>query len=137
MKKICSVDEAYGELALGVMDFLKDRPWESASCECRLFPGMVRSSHWYINGGTKETNGLGWPDTSIAVSDAATFLRDHLLQTTGQRIYGLSFTLYPDGKLSLDYDYERPADYDDSEDTISLDEALSSLGQAAKGVRVI
>ena len=98
---------------------------------------MVRSSHWYINGGTKETNGLGWPDTSIAVSDAATFLRDHLLQTTGQRIYGLSFTLYPDGKLSLDYDYERPADYDDSEDTISLDEALSSLGQAAKGVRVI
>ncbi|MDQ5946721.1 MAG: hypothetical protein QG619_2151 [Pseudomonadota bacterium] len=129
MKNIRSIDEAYGELVLGIKDFVKDRPWDSASYECRMFRKMVQSSHWCISGGVKDTSGLDWPDTSIAVGDAAIFLRDHLLQTTGQRIYGLTFTLTPDGKFTLDYDYERPADYDDSEDTISLEEALGSLAQ--------
>ncbi len=130
MKDIRSIDEAYGELALGIKDFVKDRPWDSASCECRLFQKMVQSSHWCISGGVKDAGGVDWPDTSIAVGDAAIFLRNHLLKTTGQRIYGLTFTLTPDGKFTLDYDYDRPADYDDSEDTISLEEALGSLGQA-------
>ncbi|MEZ7911488.1 MAG: hypothetical protein QMB55_06655 [Propionivibrio sp.] len=129
MKNMRSIDEACGELALGIKDFVKDRPWDSASCECRLFHKMVQSSHWCINGGVKDTRGLDWPDTSIAVGDAATFLCNHILKTTGQRIYGLTFTLYPNGKFTLDYDYERPADYDDSEDSISLEEALGSLGQ--------
>lgn len=67
---------------------------------------------------------------AFEISDAIIGLRDHILRTTGQRIYGLTFTLTPDGKFTLDYDYDRPADYDDSEDTISLEEALGSLGQA-------
>ncbi|MFA7293581.1 MAG: DUF6882 domain-containing protein [Rhodocyclaceae bacterium] len=67
---------------------------------------------------------------AFEISDAIIGLRDHLLRTTGQRIYGLTFTLTPDGKFTIDYDYERPADYDDSDDTISLEEALGSLGQA-------
>ena len=85
MKDIRSIDEAYGELALGIKDFVKDRPWDSASCECRLFQKMVQSSHWCISGGVQDAGGVDWPDTSIAVGDAAIFLRNHLLKTTGSR----------------------------------------------------
>ncbi len=111
--------------------------WTSISFETRILARdcSCMSTTQHCNADSRSV-GCGMR-AAFEISDAIIGLRDHLLQTTGQRIYGLSFTLYPDGKFSLDYDYERPADYDDSEDTISLDEALCSLGQAAKGVRVI
>lgn len=64
------------------------------------------------------------------INDAVINLRDDLLQTTGQRIWGLTFTLYPDGKFSIDYDYEKPEDYDDSDDAISLAQAQASLAES-------
>ena len=123
-----------------VSDFIDSRRWEQAGFEVRIaHHSLTMHGLWLSDKGivvrtvSSYEDGLPkWGDDVIGdkAASAACLLRDHLLQTTGQRIYGLSFTLYPDGKFSLDYDYERPADYDDSEDTISLDEALSSLGQA-------
>lgn len=68
-------------------------------------------------------------ENAFKVNDAATYLRDDLLQTTGNRIWGLTFTLYPDGKFNIDYDYEKPEDYDDSDDAISLAQAQASLAK--------
>lgn len=48
--------------------------------------------------------------------DAALFLRDNLLQSTGDRIWGLTFTLYRDGKFNIEYDYNKPEDEDEDED---------------------
>lgn len=50
------------------------------------------------------------------INSACVFVRDHLLQTTGQRIWGLTFTLYPDGKFNVEYDYNKPAHYEEDDD---------------------
>lgn len=48
--------------------------------------------------------------------NALLFLRDELLHTTGQRIWGLTFTLYPDGQFNIEYDYNKPEWYDEEEE---------------------
>lgn len=62
---------------------------------------------------------------------AARFLRDNLLKTTGQRIWGLTFTLYPSGKFNIEYDYNKPEGYEETDETISGDEINASLGKLA------
>lgn len=43
-----------------------------------------------------------------------------MLKTTGHRIWGLTFTLYPDGKFNLEYDYNKPDDYEETDETIDV-----------------
>ena len=64
-------------------------------------------------------------ERGFKVNDAALFLRDDLLATTGERIWGLTFTLYPDGKFKIDYDYNKPEGYEETDETIKVN--LSSL----------
>ncbi|MBF7683688.1 hypothetical protein I2F27_10210 [Acinetobacter sp. B5B] len=49
------------------------------------------------------------------------------MNLTGDRIWELTFTLYPDGKFNMKYDYKKPKDYEESEETISGDEINNSL----------
>jgi hypothetical protein len=62
------------------------------------------------------------------IQEAALFLRDDLLRTTGQRIWGLTFTLFPTGKFNIEYDYNKPDGYEESDETIDLAEALQGIG---------
>lgn len=80
--------------------------------------------------GKKQHVELDFSDVFL-VNDAALFLRDDLLATTGDRIWGLTFTLYPDGKFKIEYDYNKPEGYEETDETISGDEInqrLRSLG---------
>lgn len=61
------------------------------------------------------------------IQEAILSLRDEHLRTTGRRIWGLTFTLYPDGKFNIKYDYKKPEDYEDSDEVMSGDEINSSL----------
>lgn len=70
--------------------------------------------------------GLGM-QKAFSVSDGVIYLRDNLLATTGQRIWGLTFTLYPDGKFNIEYDYNKPEGYEETGETISGDQANASL----------
>jgi hypothetical protein len=76
--------------------------------------------------GEERTPSFDW-DGIDGINKATLFLRDHLLATTGNRIWGLTFTLYPDGKFKIEYDYNKPEDYEETDETISLDEALLNL----------
>ena len=40
-------------------------------------------------------------------------LRDQILKETGKRIWGLTFTLYPDGKHEIEYDYNIPEGFNE------------------------
>jgi hypothetical protein len=70
----------------------------------------------------------------FTVQDAALFLRDRMLADTGHRIYGLLFRLMPDYKFSIQYDYERPDNYVESEGPVDINAALGRL--KAIGVNV-
>lgn len=66
-------------------------------------------------------------DESKEKSRAIRFLREKLLRDSGARIWGLTFTLYPDGKFHIDYDYNKPEDYEETEETLDLNEAIEGL----------
>ena len=64
--------------------------------------------------------------------EAALFLRNDQLRTTGQRIWGLTFMLYPTGKFKIEYDYDKPEDYEESDELISGENINQSLGDLSK-----
>ncbi len=72
------------------------------------------------------------------VNDACIFLRDHILRTTGQRIWGLTFTLYPDAQFKIEYDYTRPNWVTEEDDQMDIEaarteaQASSSASQLAQ-----
>lgn len=121
MKEFSTVEEAHTELAKGVADFVKQRSWDSAVCECNIFSKMASSKCWLMKNGVRDTSGIDWSNSSIDKGGAALFLRDHLLRTTGKRIWGLTFTLYPDGKFNIEYDYTKPEGYEETDNTVEVD----------------
>ncbi|WP_162578040.1 hypothetical protein [Variovorax sp. PBS-H4] len=70
----------------------------------------------------------------FVLQDACIFLREDLLKSTGQRIWGLTFTLYPDSKFNIEYDYNKPLEYEETDETVDLSHALEDLQN--QGVRV-
>lgn len=124
MSTIASSEEAYQALAREVIEFIDGRPWDMAK---GIYQVLTRSTahEWLImKGGEKDERGRA---PVFDASDALLFLRDHLLATTGERIWGLTFTLYPDGKFKIEYDYNKPEGYEETDETITLDEALKGL----------
>jgi len=98
-----TVEDAYEELAKGILDFIKNRPWDSGVCKCQIYQKMASISCWLVKEGILNPSGLDWPDRTIDKGGAALFLRDNIRATTGDRIWGLTFTLYPDGKFNIEY----------------------------------
>ncbi len=98
--------------------------WHHLELHAKIFNSMVRSEFFIF-----------YPDLIDetkyikSISDACFFLRDDLLRTTGQRIWGLKFTLYPTGKFNIEYDYNMPEGYEETDEVITGDEINASLGQ--------
>lgn len=72
--------------------------------------------------------------TVFALQDACLFLRDDLIKTTGNRIWGLTFTLHPDEKFNIEYDYKKPENLEETDETIDLSQALQELQE--QGVEI-
>lgn len=124
-----SVEDAYQMLAQTALDFVKSRDWDKAYCRCHIFERMASSVNWLEYKDIEDKKSLGWPAPGLSASSAALFLRDDLLKTTGQRIWSLTFTLYPNGKFSIEYDYEKPKGYEESDELTSEEEVNRSLDQ--------
>lgn len=54
-----------------------------------------------------------------ALMKLSVVLRDKMLELTGDKIWGLTFTLYPNGKFEIEYDYDKPEDYEESDEVIT------------------
>ncbi len=124
-----SIEDAYIGLAQYVQAFIGARQWDVAGCKMHIFSKMAKGSQWLENEGTSDEQG-GFEKNTDAIwdgLDAALFLRDNLLVTTGQRIWGLTFTLYPNSKFNIDYDYNKPADYEETNESITGTEANKDL----------
>lgn len=52
-------------------------------------------------------------DTVFNINDLLIKLRDVMLNNTGDRIWNIIFTLFPDGKFEIEYNYNKPDDYDE------------------------
>jgi hypothetical protein len=127
-----TTEEAYNELAKAAHDFTRGRPWDIAVCQCQIYHKMASSSVWLVKDEAVVNQGLGWPTSGIDQCGAALFLRDNLLATTGDRIWGLTFTLYPDGKFNIEYDYTKPEGYVETEEVVEVNPV--ELPNMAKGL---
>jgi hypothetical protein len=52
-------------------------------------------------------------DDDFDIFDSLLFLRDTILKEIGKRIWGLTYTLYPDGKYEIEYDYNVPEGFNE------------------------
>lgn len=127
-----NVESAYHALAESILDFIKGRKWDMGVIQCEIYEKMASSSWYFFVNEEKITQNIGWPSGGLRNGEAAIFLRDHLLDLTGDRIWGLTFTLYPDGKFKIEYDYEKPEGYEESNDVITGDEINESLSNLKK-----
>lgn len=116
-----TVEQAYEVLAHSILDFIKDRDWDQGICKCQIFSEMASADHFFLYQGVVNDMALGWPKEGASAGRAALFLRDDLLNASGQRIWGLAFTLFPDGKFRIEYDYDKPEGYEETDQTIEVD----------------
>lgn len=132
VNKTIGSEDAYQFLAELVMDFIATRAWDIAGVNARVTPGSVTvSEHWLMSKGKRDEQAVGWGSNEVlrSATNAVRVLRDDLLRTTGQRIWGLTFTLYPTGKFNIEYDYNMPEGYEETDEVITGDEINASLGQ--------
>lgn len=119
---ITSVEEAYSYLAKAMINASDMHSWTNLILKVQAYSDMVSSEFLIVmDENVDETKYVK------SVSEAVLFLRNNLLATTGQRIWGLTFTLYPDGKFNIEYDYNKFEDYQETDEAITGEEINQSL----------
>ncbi|MBT9160804.1 MAG: hypothetical protein DDT26_02100 [Dehalococcoidia bacterium] len=123
-----TVEDAYQVMADNLLWFVEGENWSLARAKSSVWSKSTQTSlsRRFVN---HELNDDKFPPANmvIACHHALLFLRDHILRTTGQRIWGLTFTLYPDGQFKIEYDYNKPEGYEESDEVITGDEINASL----------
>lgn len=115
-----SVEQAHQELKNACLAFIRGRPWDSVTCHAVILNKMARISIYLVHENQIERKRLAWTGASTAPEDAVLFLRDDLLNTTGERMWGMTFALYPDGRFNIEFDCNQPKGH----------EAASTQGEA-------
>ncbi len=127
MSLIISDNDAFMQIA-NVLVSHAEKSWMELRAECPILSegcGGILTEQ-LLTGATE------FVDVPIGLSvfeidEACLYLRNNLLQKTGSRIWGLTFTLYPTGKFNIDYDYNKPEDYEESDEQITGAQANESL----------
>lgn len=107
--------------------FARGRPWDFVTCHAVILNRMARIQIYLVHDNRIERERLAGTDAVAAPEDAALFLRDDLLKTTGERIWGLTFTLYPEGRFSIEFDGNKPKGHETASTTgepLSVEERL-------------
>ncbi|MEG2817687.1 MAG: hypothetical protein RR855_12290 [Comamonas sp.] len=124
-----TVEEAYQDISQSIMNFIGGRTWDFGVFESVIYSKMTQSTWYLVYDGLKNEKSIGRGDRWIDSGGAALLLREDILRTTGKRIWGLEFILYPDGKFKIEYNYDKPEGYEETDETISGDEINSLLSE--------
>ena len=97
-----------------LMDKNKHREFNIAKVTFfEIFDSSYGTSPRLLNG-TEELGYIDIPKSQdFNIFSSILFLRDQILAETGKRIWGLTFTLYPDGKYEIEYDYNVPEGFNE------------------------
>ena len=76
------------------MAFIGGNSWNAAGAKFFIYNQMIEGTFWRREGGLVDRIGLDAPrEVEHARCDGLYFLRDHIMNLTGDRIWGLEFTL--------------------------------------------
>jgi hypothetical protein len=135
MKQFSSVEQAYQDIARYVLSFIDGRQWEKANCTFKVFDKMATANQSFFHNGIEEKKG-GFSKDNGAIwdgLDAAIYLRDDMLKTTGNRIWAMTILLYPNNEIKITYDYNKPKDYvepSENDEPINVFESIERLNAA-------
>ncbi|AXI83697.1 hypothetical protein FUT69_11290 [Xylella taiwanensis] len=128
-----NVEEAYQAIADDVMAFPGERAWDEVVGKYGVFSKMVSSEWWLVKDGRVDEKWIGGSkDFRCRAADAVFYIRDELMKFTGDRIWGLTCTIRPNAesgqvKFNIEFDYNKPEDYEESDEVITGDEINESL----------
>ena len=123
-------NQAYQSLSESLLFYSNDKKWDKLVLSTIIFYKMTQSSYMLIHKNEIVDKNIMIPIEILGnESDSLLFLRDHLLNLTGDRIWGLTFTLYPDGKFEIEYDYNKPEDYEESDEVITGEEISQTFSK--------
>ncbi len=118
----------YETFAQELLYFVGAQKWEQAFIKYEIYNQMISIERWFVF-----NNQEFWFGNEIIdeirnnSSQSVYYIRDTMLKNTGHRIWGLVFTLYPDGKFEIEYDYNKPEDYEETDDMMTADEINNIL----------
>jgi len=118
-----SLNKAYEILAKELLEFIGNNNWDKAVSKYEIFSKMIsKERSFFID--NKEI----WDGEEISkevrtnASNAAYYIKDSLIENQGDRIWGLTFTLYPNGKFEIEFDYNKPEGYEETDEVITGEE---------------
>lgn len=127
-KSILDFTQQYEFFAQELLFFVGTQQWQQAHVKYEVFNQMISIERWFVFKNQEFWLGNEIPDEIWDNSSKSVYyIRDKMLENMGHRIWGLLFTLYPDGKFEIEYDYDKPDDYEESDDIILGDEINQSL----------
>ena len=110
--KKMNIEDAYQAIAEAAIAKAGGSEWDKLIVEIEIFDRMASSVHWFING-DRRFQGFGRPSMQQKerALDAILHIRDDLIESTGERIWGMVFSLTKEGKFDISYSYEKPENY--------------------------
>lgn len=126
---IHSVEDAYKVIGNALLANASASGWRSLFVEAPIWNdgcGGVVTVQIDQNGGSSDLP-IGF--AIFEIQKAVLYLRRDLLQATGARTWGLTFTLFPDGKFNIEYDYNKPKSLEVTDEVITGDGINSSLNR--------
>ena len=125
-----SLEEAYFAISQSIAGFPDGRAWDEVIGKYEVIEEMV-SATWWLN--CNQIIDKKWNDgddsNNHLAREAVRYLRDEMFRLTGHKIWGLTFTLKPNGKFKIDYDYNKPQGYEETDETVEID-----LSQGGEGL---
>ncbi|VTU37600.1 hypothetical protein H6CHR_05008 [Variovorax sp. PBL-H6] len=122
-----SVEAAY-QLIAHTLSAWAQGGWRTLRFQAPVYRATCGGMHFSLidEHGNEKALPFEWNGVDC-VNRATLYLRDDLIKTTGQRIWGMTFTLYPDGKFNIEYDYNMPEGYEETDETVDLLQSLEGL----------
>ncbi len=107
-----NTENAYKAIVLEAMAEAGNVDWDELIADITIYAKATKATFWVKKGDKKFTgNGDAPTDVWHESLKAVLFLRDNLLETTGERIWGLTLTYHKNGKFNIDYSYDMPEGY--------------------------
>lgn len=121
----------YQDLANSLLSDINSANWDKIILTADILVDTASSISFILYDKENDINQEVSFETVFSINDLLIELRNIMLNNTGHRIWGLIFTLYPNGKFEIEYDYNKPEDYEESDDIIlgnEINQSLNDLG---------
>jgi len=136
---ILNLEMAYEALTCSMLAFVQNRPWNKiyTNAEILDMSGTIPYFRVYQNKVFEENEYAPDIESDCGIFSALLYIRDQIFAQTGKRIWGLTFTLYPDGKYEIEYDYNVPEGFNEQGEYIGEEYENDEISEFFENIRNI